>query len=70
MSEKVIKVNGMTCGHCVETVTKAARDLGGVRDVGVNLETKEVTLNFDESLTPLEKIKAAINDAGFEVETD
>ena len=65
--EKTIKVNGMTCGHCAESVTKAINNLGGIRQVDVNLDKNEVAVVFDESLTPLEKIESAINGAGFEV---
>lgn len=65
--EKTIKVDGMTCGHCAETVTKTIQNLGGIRQVNVDLDRKEVAVAFDESLTPLDKIEAAIGSAGFEV---
>lgn len=65
--EKTIKVDGMTCGHCAETVTKAVNNLGGIRQVNVDLDKKEVAVVFDETLTPLEKIESAIGGVGFEV---
>ena len=65
--QKVLKVEGMTCEHCVQTVTEAVGKMSGVEKVDVSLEQKEVTVDFDESQTKMEKISAQIVEAGFEV---
>ena len=65
--QKVLKVEGMTCEHCVQTVTEAVSKMSGVEKVDVSLEQKEVTVDFDESQTEMEKISAQIEEAGFEV---
>ena len=65
--QKVLKVEGMTCEHCVQTVTEAVGKMSGVEKVDVSLEQKEVTVDFDESQTEMEKIYAQIVEAGFEV---
>ena len=65
--QKVLKVEGMTCEHCVQTVTEAVGKMSGVEKVDVSLEQKEVTVDFDESQTEMEKISAQIEEAGFEV---
>ena len=65
--QKVLKVEGMTCEHCVQTVTEAVGKMSGVEKVDVSLEQKEVTVDFDESQTEMEKISAQIVEAGFEV---
>ena len=65
--QKVLKVEGMTCEHCVQTVTEAVGKMLGVEKVDVSLEQKEVTVDFDESQTEMEKISAQIVEAGFEV---
>jgi copper chaperone len=67
MMQKVLKVEGMTCEHCVQTVTEAVGKMSGVEKVDVSLEQKEVTVDFDESQTEMEKISAQIEEAGFEV---
>ncbi len=70
MSREIIKVDGMTCGHCVETVTGAVQKLGGVQSVNVNLDKKEVAVQFDDAITPLSSISSSIEEVGFEVIKD
>jgi copper chaperone len=67
MSTAQIKVIGMTCGHCVQSVTEELEALSGVNDVKVVLETGEVTIESVAELIPAE-IVAAIKEAGYEVE--
>jgi copper chaperone len=59
-----LKVAGMTCGHCVHTVTKAVEALPSVESVRVDLETGEVSVkgNADEG-----SIRLVIEDAGYQV---
>ncbi len=62
--EKTIIVDGMSCNHCVMSVTKALEEIGG-KDININLDTKEVKLeagNIDN-----ESLKEAIDDIGFDV---
>jgi copper chaperone len=65
--QKVLKIEGMTCQHCVETVTETVSEMTGVVKVDVSLEQKEVTIDFDEFQTQMEAISAQIVEAGFEV---
>ena len=61
-----LKISGMSCGHCVEAVTKALSDIEGISDVNVDLEKNEAT--FNESVpVPSSIIKNAIARIGFEV---
>ncbi len=56
----------MACNHCVVRVGRAIASVKGVVEVDVNLEKREVVVNFEESITDLEKIKAAVREAGYE----
>ncbi len=67
MINKNIHVEGMTCGHCVETVTKAVSSLDGISQVSVDLDKKQVTVDFDESRTDMDTISSKIIEVGFEV---
>ena len=61
-----IKVKGMSCQHCVMSVTKALGQLEGIKNVQVDLAKGEVRFdNLKE--TPSNRIEKAISDAGFEV---
>ena len=59
-------VAGMTCGHCVNAVTREFTTLGGVSDVTVDLDTGIVTVTSDRPLDP-DAVRAAIADAGYEL---
>ena len=67
MMRKVLKVEGMTCQHCVQTVSEMVGKMAGVQKVDVNLDQKEVTIEFDESQTKLDEVSVQIVEAGFEV---
>lgn len=62
--KKKILVEGMMCGHCVNHVKVALEDLGAT-DIEVNLEKKLATAEVGNSSD--ESIKAAIEDAGYDV---
>ena len=66
MTQETIKVEGMSCGHCVMRVKKAIEGVEGVRKAEVDLENKQAVVEFDEGKTDLEKVKAAIKEAGYE----
>ncbi len=68
MRNEIIKVMGMTCEHCAQTVKKAVNDAGGVSQVDVDLEKKEVSVDFDENTTQLKTIVEKIVAVGYEVE--
>ncbi|MGP0629692.1 heavy-metal-associated domain-containing protein [Nitrospina sp. 32_T5] len=67
MAHETLKVDGMTCGHCVETVSKAVSSIPGVSKVDVDLEKNRVAVDFDENQTALADIKSKITDVGYEV---
>ncbi|MEN9692822.1 MAG: hypothetical protein RLZZ330_466 [Actinomycetota bacterium] len=66
MSTTKIKVSGMTCGHCVQSVTEELEALAGVTAVNVVLESGEVTIESESDLNPNE-VSAAVKEAGYEV---
>jgi len=65
MTKKVF-IEGMSCGHCVKHVEEALKELSGVTAVKVSLEGKVADLELTQDIAD-EKIKAAIDDAGYEV---
>jgi len=67
MVHQDIHVEGMTCGHCVETVTQAVNSLEGVSRVDVDLDKKQVAVDFDAKQTDLGAISLKIIEVGFEV---
>lgn len=63
--KKKILVEGMSCGHCVSHVSEALGEIGA-KDVDVSLDGKFATAEISEDITD-EVIKAAIEDAGYDV---
>lgn len=61
----VLKVKGMSCQHCVMSVTKALSQLDGVQNVQVNLEKGEVRFENTKTVAT-DQIVKAITDAGYE----
>jgi copper chaperone len=65
MQTVTLKVEGMSCGHCVNAVEGAVKKLGAAGKVDLN--AKSVTLEFDESKVSLNAIKEAIEEQGYDV---
>lgn len=65
MSTRTFSVEGMTCGHCVSSITGEVTKVPGVGGVRVDLEAKTVTVTGE----PLDgvAIAAAIGEAGYGV---
>ena len=59
-------VAGMTCGHCVSSVTAAISALQGVEHVDVDLGKGLVTVKAKHAVAE-KNVAAAIADAGFEL---
>lgn len=58
------KVNGMTCGHCVKSVTAEVSAISGVTSVAVDLASGEVNVTSDQPLDE-QKVAVAIDEAGY-----
>jgi len=65
MQEAIIKIEGMSCQHCVMQVKKALGTLGGISDSDVGIGT--ATVHYDESRVKKEEIEAAVEAAGYKV---
>ena len=67
MTKSTVNIEGMTCGHCAETVTKVLNGLSGISEVSVSLEENLARVNYDDETISLLEITKAIEAAGFEV---
>lgn len=65
MTRKIIGIEGMNCGHCVNHVKEAlTEDIQGVKVIDVSLENKCATVEVDDNVSD-EQIKAVISDLGY-----
>ena len=65
MSEITLKIDGMSCGHCVMSVKKAIDGVDGVNNSDVEVGSAKVT--YDESKTNSDAIAGAVTSAGYKV---
>jgi copper chaperone len=65
MERVVLRVEGMSCGHCVKSVTNAVQGLQGVKKAAVDLKGATATVQYDPAKVALSAIQAAITDAGY-----
>jgi copper ion binding protein len=66
MTESTYTVKGMTCGHCVSSVTEEVSAISGVQQVDVDLPTGKVTITSDAPVAE-DAVRAAVTEAGYEL---
>jgi copper chaperone CopZ len=59
-------VTGMTCGHCVASVTEEVQGIPGVENVDVVLETGAVTITSAEPIDAA-AVRSAVEEAGYQL---
>lgn len=65
MQNVTLKVEGMSCNHCVNSIEGAMKTIGATAKV--DLGSKSVSVQFDESKLSLDTVKATIEDQGYDV---
>ena len=65
MAETDLRIEGMTCDHCVRRVEKALGAVPGVHTVGVSLEQGMAHVAFDPAVASLDAMREAVAEAGY-----
>lgn len=65
MASVNLKISGMSCGHCVMAVKNALKAVPGVGEFQV--EVGKASVNFDPAQANVAALRAAVEDAGYEV---
>ena len=66
MTTTTYEIQGMTCGHCVASVSDALRTLPGVDDVNVDLDSGTATVTSESALDS-HAVRSAVAEAGYEL---
>lgn len=66
MSTSTYTVKGMTCEHCVKSVTEEVSEVPGVTAVDVNLGEGLVTVSSEQPVDD-GAVRSAVSEAGYEV---
>lgn len=69
MEDITLSIEGMTCAHCEMTVTKALREISGVKSVNVSLDENTAYIEYKSSKTSPEKLIVAVEKAGYKAKT-
>ncbi|HDR4423250.1 TPA: copper chaperone CopZ [Bacillus cereus] len=68
MEQLTLKVEGMSCGHCVNSIESSVKELNGVEQVKVQLAEGTVEVTIDSTAVTLKDIVAVIEDQGYDVQ--
>ncbi|KKI93422.1 copper resistance protein CopZ [Bacillus sp. SA1-12] len=67
MEKILLKVEGMSCNHCVNAIEGSVGKLQGVSNVKVDLGQGTVEVNYDVSKVTEKEMKDTIEDQGYDV---
>lgn len=65
MAQTTLQVEGMTCNHCVNTVTNSLQAMPGVRDAKVDLESGTAVVDYEPGTTTIEEMASEVTSKGF-----
>lgn len=65
MKNEILKVGGMTCNHCVNTIQKALSLIGVKSKVDLKKQTVEV--EYDDKKYKIDDLKKIISENGYDV---
>ena len=65
MTEKTLKVSGMSCGHCRAAVEGELNKISGVEYSKADVEKGTVEVSYDEGKVSTEDLSGAIEWAGY-----
>ncbi len=67
MINKTLNVQGMSCGHCVNSIEGSVGELNGVETIKVHLQGGKVNVTFDPDKVNLKDITEVIEEQGYDV---
>ena len=62
-----LKIGGMSCALCPQTIEKALNEAEGVFEANVNLATEQATIEFDAGVTNLRELEKVVEGTGYRV---
>jgi copper chaperone len=69
MKTVVLNVPDISCEHCERAITGALTPVAGVRSVNVDIPTKKVTVQYDESTVDVDTMKDVLAEEEYPVES-
>lgn len=69
MAKVTLNVPDISCEHCERTITNALSPVEGVRSVRVDIPTKKVQVEYDDSAVDVNKMKGILQEEEYPVES-
>jgi P-type Cu+ transporter len=66
MMEVTVKTSGMNCASCERAISDALMKVDGIKGASPDYASQTTKITYDEGKVGLEKIKGAIENAGYE----
>ena len=63
----ILNVPTISCDHCKMTIERALSELEGVSKAEVDIDRRQVEVDFDASQVSMEEIEEALDEVGYEV---
>jgi copper chaperone len=65
MATTLLRVDGMSCDHCVRSITSALEKLSGVTRADVSLEKRQARIEHADGQPSLDKMISVIEEEGY-----
>ena len=67
LNKVILKIEGMTCASCAQTIEKALNRTEGVKDANVNVATEKATIKYDPHVLTVHQLEKVVSDTGYSV---
>jgi copper chaperone len=67
MTETILKIDGMSCGHCEIAIQDAIRKLPGIKKVRASRRKAAAKVQYDAALVSTGQLANAVTEAGYTV---
>ena len=69
MTTTTLNVPDISCDHCERAITSALSPIEGVRNVSVDIPSKQVQVEYDETVVDLNRLKQVLEEEEYPVES-
>jgi copper chaperone len=69
VASTILNVPDISCEHCEKTITQALSPLEGVRNVGVDIPSRQVRVDYDDTLVSVQRFQEVLAEEEYPVES-